>query len=333
MDNDVLTERENNCDFTVFEEKTLDTRKLSDPGLSETKNGSGQNNLERDRKEVFQLDCDEIQIIESTEIQETCETDCDGCNDIDVQNNSKETVEPDDKTKPLSLEEQRELLRVVENHDRLERARAFNRVLSPDSPRADLDNYWMASSRLMLKTRSSKKEDGSSSTKSSLRDPYNVSMTSNRIFNTYIPSTYESEISSLENGPPRPSSLEDDTFAEQFKSDSNRHEKIPPYEGASNYSSRYGASSKNANEGLKDLSQTPKSTWRTRLYGESSSTDSRISPQLTRSRNTITDARNQMLSMGFSDDDGWLTQLLEMKNGNIEEVIDVLTPVKNRNRL
>ena len=35
-----------------------------------------------------------------------------------------------------------------------------------------------------------------------------------------------------------------------------------------------------------------------------------------------------MLSMGFSDDDGWLTQLLTMKHGNIEQVLDILTPVK-----
>jgi len=35
-----------------------------------------------------------------------------------------------------------------------------------------------------------------------------------------------------------------------------------------------------------------------------------------------------MLSMGFTDDDGWLTQLLTMKGGDIAEVLDVLTPVK-----
>lgn len=42
---------------------------------------------------------------------------------------------------------------------------------------------------------------------------------------------------------------------------------------------------------------------------------------------TIAEARQTMLAMGFSDDDGWLTQLLRMKNGDIEQVIDVLTPV------
>ena len=41
----------------------------------------------------------------------------------------------------------------------------------------------------------------------------------------------------------------------------------------------------------------------------------------------ISNARAQMLSMGFSDDDGWLTQLLTMKRGNIDEVLEVLMPV------
>lgn len=43
--------------------------------------------------------------------------------------------------------------------------------------------------------------------------------------------------------------------------------------------------------------------------------------------NKISDARDQMLAMGFSDDDGWLTQLITMKRGNIDEVLDVLAPV------
>lgn len=51
-------------------------------------------------------------------------------------------------------------------------------------------------------------------------------------------------------------------------------------------------------------------------------------PFPTRTR-TIQDARDQMISMGFSDDDGWLTQLLTLKHGNIEQVIEILSPVKN----
>ena len=35
-----------------------------------------------------------------------------------------------------------------------------------------------------------------------------------------------------------------------------------------------------------------------------------------------------MLAMGFSDEDGWLTQLITMKRGNLDEVLEVLAPVK-----
>jgi sequestosome 1 len=42
----------------------------------------------------------------------------------------------------------------------------------------------------------------------------------------------------------------------------------------------------------------------------------------------IADAVNKMMSMGFSNDGGWLTQLLESKNGDIEKALDVLQPVK-----
>ena len=42
----------------------------------------------------------------------------------------------------------------------------------------------------------------------------------------------------------------------------------------------------------------------------------------------VQEAVQQMLSTGFSDEDGWLTQLCRMKSGNIEQVLDVLTPVK-----
>lgn len=42
----------------------------------------------------------------------------------------------------------------------------------------------------------------------------------------------------------------------------------------------------------------------------------------------IADAVNKMMSMGFSNDGGWLTQLLVSKDGDIDKALDVLQPVK-----
>jgi len=42
----------------------------------------------------------------------------------------------------------------------------------------------------------------------------------------------------------------------------------------------------------------------------------------------IANALDQMLAMGFSDNDGWLTELLVRKHGDIVEVLEILSPVK-----
>jgi len=44
----------------------------------------------------------------------------------------------------------------------------------------------------------------------------------------------------------------------------------------------------------------------------------------------VAEALEQMLSMGFRNDGGWLTRLLEAKNGDIIEVLDVIKPQPNR---
>merc|ERR1712130_701259 len=42
----------------------------------------------------------------------------------------------------------------------------------------------------------------------------------------------------------------------------------------------------------------------------------------------VADALEKMEAMGYTDNDGWLTQLLVMKHGNISEVLEILTPVQ-----
>ena len=209
---------------------------------------------------------------------------------------SERVNNPDDK--PVSPEEEAELLRIVNTHDRIERSRAFNKSMTSNGATdKDVDSYYLASSRLMLKNRpysSRSLYDSDLLAAPSTKRTYNDYATMTSMYSAPNDRTY-----TRTTPPIAPTSTEEyyGRTATGYEPRSNNY----PYKSTPSF--------------------TPSGYQN--VYGRGA----RPAPSTNRS---IGDARDQMISMGFSDEDGWLTQLLTLKQGNIEQVIDILTPVKHR---
>lgn len=65
-----------------------------------------------------------------------------------------------------------------------------------------------------------------------------------------------------------------------------------------------------------------------------SSSTERLYPSLEQQpkNKKVADAIDQMLAMGFKNDDGWLTNLLNLQDGNIEKVLDLIQPALNKTK-
>merc|ERR1711976_1052327 len=88
-------------------------------------------------------------------------------------------------------------------------------------------------------------------------------------------------------------------------------------------------------EAVKDLEKVAKDQGS--LYPDLPKTETASAPaveaEVTPAQVTHTDPRIQvalqaMTNMGFSNEGGWLTSLLEAENGDIGKVLDILQPVK-----
>ena len=188
----------------------------------------------------------------------------------------KPKVIPKRSESPVSPEEAQALLKIVDDYDR----KSQEPAVVPN-----VDNYMLASSRLMLRKQ--------------LRQE------------TVAKNLYSTAASEV---------LGTRSRTNQYSSDT--YDYRPPYVAPSMTSS-YSAGD--------DYTSSRYST-RPNSYHYSSSynatpTSSTYSGKSDRNA-TISDAVGQMRSMGFTDEDGWLTQLCTIKRGNIEQILDVLSPVK-----
>ena len=186
---------------------------------------------------------------------------------------------------PVSPEEAQALLKIVDDYDR-----------KSQEPVPTVDNYMLASSRLMLKRQ--------------LRQ---------HTVDKNLFSTAASEVLGT-----RSNRVKEALSARTNHYSSDTYDYRPPYATSSSaMTSSYSAGD--------DYTSSRYSTRPSSYHLSSSynSTPSASSYSSNIDRNAaISDAVGQIRSMGFTDEDGWLTQLCTIKRGNVADILDVLLPVK-----
>lgn len=222
---------------------------------------------------------------------------------VSSDDSSEDTLEtPENEPEKQQQEEMTndevlEVLRVVDEQDRRDRL-AGNTCTSPRRSTSELDSYYLASSRLMLKKQMRQQSIHNNiynpdllaaasiarpSYMSPLPDPTEYSR----------PSSYLSNYGALSR-PTSAASFDDDQLS--TTSSSSRHLRTGYTSPAYQSTSSYGAAAR--------MCTSP------------------TSPR-------INDAVDQMISMGFSNDDGLLTDLLTRKHGDIDKVLDILMTDRN----
>jgi len=248
-------------------------------------------------KQIIEDEDDSIQVI-STEIVKEASVESKAGSILTPHSDEMTTPVPPKSREgtPVPLEEAEQLLKIVDEQDRLDRQK-FG--ISGDS-------YMMASSRLLMRKQLRQQNIDQKS-----KSPDISPMTRSRSMN-YTNDSYEFRAPHAAAA----ASLMANSYTMGESSTSR------PYSSGESSTSRpysLGESSSSS----RTYSSRPSS------YYTSTSSTSNTGSSSTYDRNSkITEAVGQMKTMGFSDEGGWLTQLCSTKRGNIEQILDVLAPVK-----
>jgi len=255
-------------------------------------------------KQIIEDEDDSIQVI-STEIVKEASVESKAGSILTPQSDEMTTPVPPKSREgtPVPLEEAEQLLKIVDEQDRLDRQK-FG--ISGDS-------YMMTSSRLLMRNqlrqqnvvKKSKSPDISPMTRSRSMNYTNDSYEFRAPHAAAAASLMANSYTMGESSTSRPYSSGESSTSRPYSSGESSTSR--PYSSGESSTSR-------------PYSARPSSYYTSTSNTGSSSTYDRNSK--------ITEAVGQMRSMGFNDEGGWLTQLCTTKRGNIEEILDVLAPVK-----